>query len=92
MPSRNFTLDELEDLDVPWTNESYDRIDKRRWYTVIEVVFKHEDKFYRGEYMEPATEMQEMDMADRWNTQPDGTVTFTEVKQVPVTTIGWEQV
>jgi hypothetical protein len=43
-------------------------MDKHRWYTVVRVVFKHEDQLWEIFYNDPATEMQE-DM-DHFDIEP----------------------
>lgn len=89
--TRKFTVEELEeDYDLPWNPVYEDTIDKRRWYSVLELVFKADDgKHYMVYYMEPATEMQESQ--DRWE-DSRGYVEAVEVEPVQVMTTEWRAI
>lgn len=89
--TRNFTVEELEEeYDLPWGAIYEETVDKRRWYSVLELVFLADDgKHYMVDYMDPATEMQ--DGQDRWE-DSRGYVEATQVEPVEVTTIAWEAV
>ena len=91
MITRKFTVDELEEeYGLPWEdNLSFERIDKHRWYTVCEVVFRADDGFYYSvDYLEPNTEMQEGQ--DRWNAEySTNLVTATKVVKKSIVVDSW---
>jgi len=89
--TRNFTVEELEeDYDLPYGAVYEETIDKRRWYSVLELVFKaDDDKYYMVDYMDPATEMQEGQ--DRWDDY-SGHVEATLVEPIEVVTVKWQAV
>lgn len=58
-------------------------IDKRRWESTVEGVFKHADKYYMVYWSEPNTESQDSE------TFYEDKVEFTEVVQKEVVTIKW---
>lgn len=76
MTTRTFSAEYLEEeACVTWGVGSSsplvvlsEPMDKHRWYTVVRVVFKHEDQLWEIFYNDPATEMQE-DM-DRFDIDP----------------------
>jgi hypothetical protein len=86
--TRTFTSAEM--LEILW--ESNDVVEDRvigngRWSIEHEIVFKHEDKFYRTTYSVGATESQD---ERPWEYQP--IVTVTQVHQVERTVLKWEAV
>jgi hypothetical protein len=91
--TREFTVEELEEeYDLPYSGEelSFERIDKHRWYTVCEVVFKADDGLtYMVDYLDPATEMQ--DGQDRWpiDNYKNNSVNAVQVEPKEVTTTKW---
>jgi len=89
--TRNFTVEELEEqYDLPWGAIHEETVDKRRWYSVLELVFLADDgNHYMVDYMDPATEMQ--DGQDRWE-DSRGYVEATQVHPVEITTVAWEAV
>lgn len=88
---RNFTVEELEEeYDLPWAALHEETVDKRRWYSVLELVFKADDgNHYMVDYMDPATEMQ--DGQDRWE-DSRGYVEAIQVEPVEVVTVEWRGV
>lgn len=86
MPTRTFTVAELNGLDVgPWNcTENYEG-EAHRWYTVRHLVFEHEGAHWMVDYLDPASEIQE-DQA-RWdmstNDAPGAEVTAVQVERVP---------
>lgn len=89
--TRNFTVEELEEkYDLPWNPIYEETVDKRRWYSVLELVFLADDgKHYMVDYMDPATEMQ--DGQDRWE-DSRGYVEAIQVEPIEVITVKWESV
>lgn len=89
--TRKFTVEELEEkYDLPWNPIYEETIDKRRWYSVVELVFKADDGLhYTVYYMDPATEMQ--DGQDRWE-DSRGYVEGIQVEPVEVVTVKWEAI
>ena len=89
---RDFTVEDLEEkYDLPYEAVSDEEVDKHRWYTTRDLVFKAEDgNFYAVIYMDPATEMQEDQ--DRWDTNSHGVVTGIQVEEKEVTTTKWVEV
>jgi hypothetical protein len=90
--ARQFTIEELEEeYDLPYGGElSFERIDKHRWYTICEVVFRADDGLtYMVDYMEPATEQQEGQ--DRWfiDNYTNETVLGIRVEPKEITTTKW---
>jgi hypothetical protein len=70
---RAFTHDELEELGLDWKASGEPIIqseahDKRRWYTIVRIIFEHDGAFWRIDRMDPATEMQEGQ--DIWSSDP----------------------
>lgn len=93
MPTRTFTVAQLDELDVTPYNCVADYPGyKGRWSTQHELVFEHEGKFWMVDYDEPATEMQ--DGQDRWpnGDSPEALVDAREVHQVPRIEMRWEPV
>lgn len=90
--TRKFTVEELEETyDLPYGAVYEDTVDKRRWYSVMELVFlADDDKHYMVDYMDPATEMQEGQ--ERWDEDSKGLVEAILVEPVEVTTIQWKAV
>jgi hypothetical protein len=86
---REFTVEELEEeYDLPYDAVSNEELDKHRWYTVRELVFKADDGFfYEVSYMDPATEMQEGQ--DRWDEDHRGKVEAIRVEAKEVTAVEW---
>lgn len=89
--TRNFTVEELEEeYDLPWNAVYEDTVDKRRWYSVVELVFLADDgKHYMVDYMDPATENQESQ--DRWE-DSRGYVQAIQVEPIEVIAIEWRPV
>lgn len=89
--TRNFTVEELEEeYDLPYGAVYEDTVDKRRWYSVLELVFLADDgKHYMVDYMDPATEQQEGQ--DRWDDYK-GYVEAVLVEPVEVVTVNWQAV
>ena len=91
--TRQFTIEELEEeYDLPYGGYelSFKRIDKHRWYTICEVVFKADDGLtYMVDYLEPATEMQEGQ--DRWpiDNYTNETVLGIQVEPQEIITTKW---
>lgn len=83
--TRTFTADQLNDLDIPYSDDTVytEYITSGRWVDHWSAVFEFDGKHYQVDYQTPATEMQE---CDRWY---DDVVTATEVHQVPVTVMSW---
>lgn len=93
--TRSFTVEELEeDYDLPYGDVLFfERVDKHRWYTICEVVFRADDGLtYMVDYMDPATEMQEGQ--DRWyiDNYQDNTVAAVQVEPIKVTTVKWQAI
>ena len=90
--TRKFTVEELEEVyDLPYEAIHQDTVDKRRWYSVVELVFLADDeKHYMVDYMDPATEMQEGQ--ERWDEDSKGFVEAILVEPVEVKTIEWQPV
>ena len=90
--TRKFTVEELEEVyDLPYDAVYEDTVDKRRWYSVMELVFLADDgKHYMVDYMDPATEMQEGQ--ERWDEDSQGLVEAILVEPKEVTTIEWRPV
>src|SRR5688500_17020479 len=85
MTSRHFTREQLEELDVPYTNLHDEQVDTLRWSEIRSCVFRAEDgKTYEVTYQVPATEHQE---CDTWF--DENQITATEVEQRPVTVMQW---
>jgi hypothetical protein len=61
-----FTVDELDGLEVAYENVSRKGMGKRRWSETFEVVFEYEGGHYRVYVEEGNTEMQEMYGAERY--------------------------
>lgn len=62
--TRGFSHDELEELGLDWKRSGppvieCETIDKRRWYSVMRIVFRHDGAFWQINRSDPATEMQE---------------------------------
>lgn len=53
--TREFLEQELTSEDIV----SDVMVDKRRWYSIHRVIFRHEGKFYEAKPMIPASELQE---------------------------------
>lgn len=84
--TRKFSVEDLEEkYELPWNAVARETIDKRRWYSVDDVVFRADDGYYYlVQYCDPATEMQ--DGQDRWWNDP---MTATRVELVPVVQEIW---
>lgn len=92
MNTRTFTHDELEDLELNWSTGGAPIVQctprhKRRWYTVMRIVFEHDGAFWQIDRMDPATEMQEGQ--DRWESDP---VVATQVEPYEATVIRYRPV
>lgn len=89
MTTRTFTPDQLEELDVPYTNLHDEQVDSRRWVEVRRCVFRAEDdgNAYRVTYQQPLTEHQE---CDTWF--DDKEIKAVEVEQRPVVVQQWKPV
>jgi len=90
--TRKFTVEELEEVyDLPYEAIYQDTVDKRRWYSVVELVFLADDeKHYMVDYMDPATEVQEGQ--ERWDEDSKGFVEAILVEPIEVKTIEWQPV
>jgi hypothetical protein len=86
MPTRAFTREQLDALDLPgaWADDApeilhREQVDSRRWVSVHELIFRAPDdgKAYRVHYEQGLTESQ--DDTDPWN--GDRTVEAVEVEQ-----------
>jgi hypothetical protein len=97
MTTRTFTIDQLDEIGVPFdcctepiegfaTELHREQVDTHRWTSVHELVFRAPDdgKAYRVTYQRPLTEHQE---CDRWF--GDDEITATEVEQQSVTVMRW---
>lgn len=83
--TRTFTRDQLEELDVPYTNLHDEQVDSRRWAEVRTCVFQTEDgTAYKVTYQRPLTEHQE---CDTWF--DDDEIKAVEVEQRPVVVQQW---
>lgn len=82
--TRDFTVSELEDLDLPWSNLGSEVVSEHRWYTRRTAVFEYEGAFWQVEYMDPATELQ--GGQDTWDSD---IVKATQVEKRPVTVERW---
>lgn len=80
--TREFTRDELDELELPWAYVDAEVIDERRWSIVKEVIFEFENKFWMIVADFPATEMQEGQ--DPWNDEDSVTATQVEKREVTV--------
>jgi hypothetical protein len=87
--TRKFTVEELEEeYDLPYGAVYEDTVDKRRWYSVLELVFLADDgKHYMVDYMDPATEQQEGQ--ERWYEDSQGLVEAILVEPKEVITVQW---
>jgi hypothetical protein len=89
MTTRDFTVGDLEEMDLPWTNLGSEVVSEHRWYTRKTAVFEHEGAFWQVEYMDPASELQEgQDLWDNGDDE-DAVVTATQVEKRPVTVERW---
>ena len=90
--TRKFTVEELEEVyDLPYEAIYQDTVDKRRRYSVVELVFLADDeKHYMVDYMDPATEVQEGQ--ERWDEDSKGFVEAILVEPIEVKTIEWQPV
>lgn len=71
MPSRTFTVDELDELEVRYSAEFSERVDSGRWSEYFDVVFRADDgKLYFVRTEEGLTEIQ-MDAMYREDHYPD---------------------
>lgn len=59
MTKRTFTVDELEEMDLPYSSIEEWPGEEHRWWVQKFFVFEHEGKFWRAWYADPATELQE---------------------------------
>lgn len=88
MTTRKFSVETLEeDYGLPYEDAlSFERVDKHRWYTVCEVVFRAKDDglYWCVDYLEPASEMQEGQ--DYWFDDP---VTAIQVEKRQVVREEW---
>jgi heat shock protein HspQ len=68
MPSRVFSIDDLEELEVAWCNDFKESRGKRRWMEAFDVVFRADDdeKLYHVVIEEGNTEYQECYGEDRY--------------------------
>lgn len=71
--TREFSHDELEELELDYSTDGAPIVecepwDKRRWYTVMRIIFEHDGALWRIYRMDPATEMQEGQ--DKWGSDP----------------------
>ena len=86
---REFTLEELEDLEVHYINESKKGHGRRRWSERFTVIFEFDGKYYRVETEEGSTEYQDYSGADAFPDMWDNKVQCPEVEKyvemVPVT-------
>lgn len=85
MSDRIFTREELDDLELPYSSETQNFVESRRWYDIFEIIFEFEDKFYSVLANFPATEMQED--IDPWDDR--ATVIGHEVEYKEVKTWKW---
>lgn len=84
---RSFTKQEIEDLDLPYNKsivKSDEIIEVTRWSIVHQLVFKHDNKYWRCLYREGATELQ-----DESPFEYDDVVEATEVELKDVTVKVW---
>lgn len=87
MTTREFTVAELEALDVRYENRHQELIDQKRWTNVYTAVFEHEGVFWQVKFQEGATESQELSDAAVWMHRDP--VTAVEVATAPVITMVW---
>lgn len=83
--TREFTREELDELELPWAFIDSEVIDERRWSIVKEIIFEFEGKFWMVVADIPATELQEGN--DPWNYA--NVVTATQVEKREVTVERW---
>lgn len=87
MPTRTFTRDELDELNVAWGgkhNVHVEQVDEGRWQVHYSVVFRAPDdgRLWEVGFQRGATEMQE---CDRWYDEQEITATEVEPYVVEVT-------
>jgi uncharacterized protein (UPF0179 family) len=89
MTTRHFTPEQLDKLDVPYTNLHDEQVDTLRWSETRRCVFRAQDdgKAYRVTYQRPLTEHQE---CDTWFGEEQ--VKGFEVEEQPVTVMQWKRV
>lgn len=85
--TRTFTVAELEELQLDYLDSGApivqcEAYDKRRWYTVMRIVFEHDSALWQIERMDPNSEIQEGQ--DKWSSDPV-VATQVEAYEVPVT-------
>jgi hypothetical protein len=84
MATRKFTATELEELGVRSNYILRTIVGEQRWSLDVELVFKHEGRYWRVAASEPATEYQD---EDPWYDQTE--VIADEVVLAPVTELKW---
>ena len=84
MISREFTAEEVEDLDLPYSSISDKIIDRTRWGIIYESVFKFEDEFWQMTWEDGATESQDYSSMD----YEEG-ITAIKVEKKEVTRTEW---
>lgn len=82
--TRDLTVDELEELGLPWEKLASEVVSEHRWYTRRTAVFEHEGAFWQVEFMDPASELQEGQ--EIWDST---VVTAVQVEKRPVTVVRW---
>lgn len=90
--TRTFTHEELEELQLDWSSSGApivecEAYDKRRWYTIMRIVFEHDGALWQIERMDPNSEIQEGQ--DTWASDP---VTATLVESYEVSVIKYRPV
>ena len=80
---KKFSREELDELDVPWTNVSDKFVENTRWSILKECVFKDTDgKHYSVTYRIGATECQ--DDTDLWDGETTISAVEVELKEIMV--------
>lgn len=74
-------------LDLPEDAIEDTIIEKRRWSSIHEIVFKYEDKFYKTWYSCGSTEMQD---ERAWDDEVE--VACVEVRRITKTVEVWEEI
>lgn len=90
MTTRDFTGEEIEDLDIPWGDAVFETIDtgEWRWGVEHEAIVKFEDAFWCIPYRSASGDS-EIDFEDAFWGFP---VKATKVEKQPVVTYKWVEV
>lgn len=83
---RNFTEEELEEIEAPWNNVWSEITDQGRWETFHRGVIEFDGKFWMIDWTYGSTEMQEDSSMYPWDSYP---VVGEEVSLQDVTVQKW---